>query len=871
MKKIYLVPHTHWDREWYLPFERYRYFMVQLVDDVLALLDEEEDYRHFLLDGQAILLEDYLEIKPEEEHRLRQGISDGRIGTGPWYTMPDEFLVSGEGLIRNLMFGHRTGMKFGGVMKVGYLPDPFGHVSQMPQILRGFGIEVACMSRGVDWPQSEFWWEAPDGSRVLTHWFSQGYSNARWLTEDPDCFQFREHQGLMTVLEVLGEKATTDVLLLMNGNDHLGPQPGIPEIIRKWNEELELEIFQGSLEEFFGAVAKSNPRLLTLSGEMRSARHFPILPNVMSSRIYLKQRNYHLQKQLEGYAEPIAAFTWVLGEEYPEGFLRQAWKLLLQNHFHDSICASSVDQVHREMMMRFDRVDQISASVIEDSMRRLAKDLMPAGEEKGIFVFNSAGQFRSGIVDVWVEVKGIRYGQAGEILWENRLLDENFSIQNPEGKPIPYQICERRLAPGDILQGEVIVESWRLKFMAHDIPAFGTQFYGIASMEEGTPEGGTLLVDERGLENEFYKVQILEDGSLEVFDKTNEHTYSNLGYFEDSGDSGDEYNYNPPDHQEVLLTLGKEAIVSVLEDEPEWGTLRVTRDWELPLSLAENRRARSEERVVCEIYTDITLRRGVQRIDFLSVVNNQAKDHRLRVVFPSGLKPSDSIAQTPFAFVRRPVELQEGTDWAEMPSPTHPTGGYVVAEGEGRGVAVFSKGLPEYELTEEGEIILTLLRCVGWLSRPDLKTRPSNAGPPFETPEAQCQGEHVFEYAIMPFEGTWIEDGNFLQAQQFDLPLAAIDVQDGTSLEWEQQMLRLEPMELVVSTLKRAERGEALILRLYNLSHQPQEAKLELPFAVTKAYEVNLLEEESESLDVEGSEVKFYVRGAEIKTIKIYT
>jgi len=196
MSKILIVPHTHWDREWYLPFERYRYFMVHMIDELLEILDQEEAYTHFLLDGQVALLEDYLAIRPEKKEDLIEAISKGRIGTGPWYTMPDEFLVSGEALIRNLLMGHQVGETFGGVMKVGYLPDPFGHVSQMPQILRGFGIDVACMMRGVDWPQSEFQWEAPDGSRVLTHWFSLGYANALHLTDDPSAFQHRDFEDL---------------------------------------------------------------------------------------------------------------------------------------------------------------------------------------------------------------------------------------------------------------------------------------------------------------------------------------------------------------------------------------------------------------------------------------------------------------------------------------------------------------------------------------------------------------------------------------------------------------------------------------------------------------------------------------------------
>lgn len=870
MEKIIVVPHTHWDREWYLPHERYRYFMVHLVDEVLALLDEDQNYQHFLLDGQVVILEDYLEIKPEEEGRLMDGISSGRVGTGPWYTMPDEFLVSGEALVRNLMLGHRLGNRLGGVMKVGYLPDPFGHVSQLPQILRGFGIEAACMSRGVDWPQSEFWWESPDGSRVLTHWFSLGYANALRLTEDPQAFRYREYEGLKDVLDHLAEKATAGVLLLMNGNDHLGPQPGIPKIIKQLSAKMELDISQGSLVDFFASLRKAKPRLLTYSGEMRSARHFPLLPGVASSRMYLKQRNSRIQTLLEGYAEPVATFAWALGEKYPQGFLRQAWKLLLQNHFHDSICASSVDQVHREMTIRFDRAEQIAEAIVEESMGNLGRNVVSEGDQKGILVFNPTSQRRTETVELWVAVRSIRHGPGGEILAENRLPDENFAILDPEGKAISYQISERKMAPGDILQGEVIVESWRVAFLVQDLPAYGCRFYPLVPIDQGSPAAGTLLVGENEMENEFFRVKVQGDGSLEVLDKACNFTYSSWGYFQDSGDSGDEYNYNPPDHQEILVSTDQEASISILEDEPDWATIRVSRFWELPAGLEESRRARSEGRVACEMITDITLQRGVRRIDFHVTVHNRAKDHRLRVAFPSGMKVSESIAQTAFADVRRLIELPEGSDWAEVPSPTHPTGGYVVVEGEGRGLAVFGKGLPEYEVTEDGTIFLTLLRCIGWLSRADLTARPSNAGPPFETPEAQCLGKHSFEFAAMPFEGAWIEDGNFLQAQQFDLPLIATDIQAGKPLEQDPQMFRVEPEQLVVSAIKRAEDENALVVRFFNISSQALEGKVWVPFEVSRAYEVNLLEEEGEPLEVDSSEIRFSVRGAEIKTLKIY-
>jgi mannosylglycerate hydrolase len=869
MSRIIVVPHTHWDREWYLPFERYRYFMVGMIDGLLKLLDEEEAYTHFLLDGQVALLEDYLAIKPESRETIIDGISEGRIGTGPWYTMPDEFLVSGEALIRNLLKGHQLGEAFGGVMKVGYLPDPFGHVSQMPQILRGFGIDVACMMRGVDWPQSEFYWEAPDGSRVLTHWFRFGYANALHLTEDPNAFRCREYEGLQSMLEALSELATADVLLLMNGNDHLEPQPGVSQIIHKLNARMDHEITQGSLMDFFALVKEQKPRLLTYSGEMRSAKHYPILPGVLSSRIYLKQRNFRIQNLLEGYVEPVAAFASVLGEDYPAGFLREAWKLLLQNHFHDSICASSVDQVHQEMMTRFDKSEQIAEALLTDYLPRLAPQSSQKGEEVGLLVFNPTSQQRSGKVEVWVIVKSIRSDPSGRIMMEERLPSENFSLLSPEGEGIPYQVLERKFGPGNILLGETFVERWKITFVTQEILPFGWRIYQIVPIQEGVYQSATTLVNGNVLENEFYRVTVRDDGTLDVQDKTMDVSYTSLAYYEDRGDSGDEYNYNPPLNQEIFMTRGGLAEITVLENERDWGTIRIREKLELPRSLSEDRRSRTEERVFCDIITDVTVVRGVRRIDLCTTVDNQASDHRLRVVFPSGIPTAESIAQSAFAFEHRPVELPDGQGWAEMPCPTHPTGGAVVVEGDGRGLAVFGKGLPEYEVTPEGEIYLTLLRSVGWLSRPDLTTRPSNAGPPYPTPGAQCLGKHIFEFALMPYTGTWLESGNFQEAQRFNRPPVASIIRCDDRGDGEGQFLQVEPEELVVSAIKGSEDGKALILRLYNSSSKPVDGKIILSFEVSEAFEANLNEESGDPLEMDDLTINFYVRGAEIKTFKI--
>ena len=228
MLDIHVVSHTHWDREWYLTHEQFRFRLIALIDRLLDLLDADPSYKHFHLDGQTIVLEDYLEIRPEQEPRLRRAIEQGRILIGPWYVMPDEFLVSGESLVRNLLRGHRISRQFGSPMPVGYLPDLFGHVGQMPQIWRQFGLDNTILWRGFGGKDAEYWWDAPDGSRVLMmHLPPEGYCNATRIVFDPEAMMARAAE------KVGYERARTRTgqALLMNGVDHVEPHTAIPLLI----------------------------------------------------------------------------------------------------------------------------------------------------------------------------------------------------------------------------------------------------------------------------------------------------------------------------------------------------------------------------------------------------------------------------------------------------------------------------------------------------------------------------------------------------------------------------------------------------------------------------------------------------------------
>ncbi|GFP27725.1 mannosylglycerate hydrolase [Candidatus Hakubella thermalkaliphila] len=885
--ELIVVAHTHWDREWYLTFQQFRYQLVKLIDQLLDILEMDRDYVNFMLDGQTVVLEDYLEIRPENKERLKKWIEEGRINIGPWYTQPDEFLVSGESLIRNLMLGHKVGKEFGNVMEHGYLPDSFGHISQMPQILQGFDIDTAFIMRGVgdEVGQTEFYWEAPDGSRVLTHYLAAGYGNVNTMRPNPKDIKLpswladllkritgEEFRDFFDLRDFILSKASTDTLLLMNGGDHLAPQPNLTEISEGVNEKLPDEIIQGTLSDFVNEVRKKKPKLSKFRGEFRSSKYFPVLRGVLSSRIYLKQMNAKTETLLERCAEPISAIKWVLGKDYPSGFFQEAWKLVLKNHAHDSICGCGIDQVHDEMESRFRQAQQIARELIKDGLREIGERVNFEGKdgEIPILVFNPSQWRRTDRVVVSINpTVNSQYGKRTSMPLEEKIELNSYVLKDLAGKMIPFKIEGEKLIPEDILNGVKLLLQKVISFRTEDLPPFGYRVYKLTPGSEEQGEG--LAVDDKTIENEFYKVRAQDDGSLIIEDKGTGEIYRNFNHFEDSGDAGDEYNYSPPEEQEVFTSKGIKADIRLIEDEPDRAIIRVDQTLKLPKSLTKDRRGRGKERVDERIVSFVTLQKGVRRIDIRTIVGNEAKDHRLRAVFPTGIKTKESIAESAFSVIHRPTETPEGEGWIEKPSPTHPQTRFVIVEDGEKGIAILNKGLPEYEVTEDGKIYLTLLRCVGWLSRDDLQTREAHvAGPSYETLGAQCIGKHEFEYSILPYCRTWEEAQIWKQAIDFNTPLIGSRIEGKGKLPQEFSFLSVEPDELVISAIKKAEEDNSLIVRLYNIVDRTVEGYIEMYKELKRVMETNLNEEPKKELPMElNSKVPLTVKGFEIKTIKL--
>ncbi|MDB5075069.1 MAG: hypothetical protein JWO42_1248, partial [Chloroflexi bacterium] len=363
-RTLHIISHSHWDREWHQTYQQFRLRLIQLIDDVLAVMATGDAFPFFMLDGQTIMLEDYLEIRPERAAELKALIQSGRLLIGPWYIQPDEFLVSGEAIIRNLLLGARISKEWGGYMRVGYVPDQFGHIAQLPQIWRGFGIDNAVLWRGVERAKggTAYNWQGLDGSTVHVAALPDGYSHAHRLPlrGQPKAERLR---ALARSLEPLARDGSP--LLIMNGGDHVGVQSELPAGIGAAQEALgdDYTLRHSTIPAYIAALREAGTPDTVIDGELRSSRDAFLLPGVASARMWIKQRNAQAQVLLERFAEPVATFAAGLGRPYPAGALRQSWRYLLQNQPHDSICGCSIDQVHREMVTRFDWSEQIAESL----------------------------------------------------------------------------------------------------------------------------------------------------------------------------------------------------------------------------------------------------------------------------------------------------------------------------------------------------------------------------------------------------------------------------------------------------------------------------------------------------------------------------
>ncbi|MCL5986215.1 MAG: glycosyl hydrolase-related protein [Actinobacteria bacterium] len=881
MITIHLISHTHWDREWYQPFQVFRMRLVDLLDQLMDLMEEDEGFRYFTLDGQSVILEDYLEMRPENEGRLRKLIQDGRILIGPWYTQSDEFLASPESLIRNLLLGIKVSRRFGEPMMVGYLPDTFGHISTMPLILNGFGIDSAIFGRGRDGLKQEFLWKSPDGSQVLAvdqHYVLgtvsppsiEGFKRVGEYLPGSGREQFKLIQSK---LNQMTQRATfTDQLLLMSGIDHALPHQELPEIIRSCNEMLlrsndsrlkNYQLIQSTLPEYIRSICAIKDDLNVETGEFRQQGHHSYTGTI-SSRMYLKLENYVCQQELECWAEPFSAFAWLLGREYPRSLLWKSWRELLLNHSHDSIYGCSIDSVHQDMFARFRSSRQISERITEDSLTFVAGRINTKfleGSIGAIVIFNPLSTNRTEVVEAELDF-------AGDIA--------SFGLRDEKDFDMPYQIVSCQLMDD-------------FRFHEHGAPDFGTfARYRVALEAKDIPPCGykTLfivpssqkrvsLIDEGKLsfgdseaENEFLKLAVEKNGTLTLINKEMGSIYRNLNLFEDGADVGDEYNYSPCQSDIKILSKSFNPRICLERNGPLEVVFRVETVMEVPERVSEDRKSRSQDLAGLHIVSYISMKKGLPRLDIRTMVNNTARDHRFRVLFPIELKAVRVYVGGHFDTIERPTadEKRNGLD------NTFPMRDFILVRGKGSSFVVLSQGLTEYEIIKDPieAVAFTLFRSVGWLSRGDLLTRHGSGAYDIETPEAQCIGPQEFCYSVLPLpEDVDISFVHF-NAKKYGVPLRAIktDVHPG-ELPLSQGFIRITSDSLILSAIKKSEERDSITARFYNPSSHHVDSVIKLGIEATEAYRLRLDEGREEKLEVADRCIYISVKANEVVTVEV--
>ncbi|MBB6672252.1 alpha-mannosidase [Cohnella nanjingensis] len=909
--KMYVVSHTHWDREWYQDFQAYRTRLVYLIDELIEKMERDPEYRYFMMDGQTIVVEDYLEIRPENRERLLSLIRSGRIAIGPWYVMPDEFLVSGESLIRNFLIGFRQSRSWGvEPLKSGYVPDLFGHNSQLPQILRGFGMDNTVLGRGFlgDADPSEMIWEGADGSRVIglkldeDRLYSDFYFFMRWPFADRAYEYNREELILRAkdMLEYKQKRATTDLLLGLDGVDHSEIEPELPAILKTLNEaglgvtfvHEHFEHYLRDLRERLGDGGTLN----VFKGEQRSPGYSGVnnwVPlNVLSSRIHLKQMNANCETLLEKWAEPWGVFTAWEGRPYAKGFYRKAWEYLIQNHPHDSICGCSIDQVHRDMVYRFDQSRLISEQMIKEEFRYISNHLQPDGV-KGDYlltVFNASQTNVDQAIDVELRLPP-EYAQATVLPGSG---GAPFRIYDQHDREVEYQLLEVKRGvmshtrPYRDIPDADILDVYRVAFHGN-VPSFGYVTYGIRPIvsEGHKPKqydaplmaplyrnpAGSMQVNAHTWDNGRVRIQIHSNGTITVHDLHSGNKYSNVLLFEDEGDVGDGWTHVSPTTNEVYSTAAANAQISVVYGGPLQTCIRIQLNMRVPDRADLEKTRRSETFVELPITTFVELTKDDPIVRFRTVVHNTARDHRLRVLLPSGLAADRYYTSTPFDLVERRIQHPDYRSRLQSDDGgTAPHNGIVAVNDSSCGLAVYSNGLYEAVVRDDEPrtIAMTLYRSTG----NEVLTNGGDGG--------QLLQELQFSYAIRPYSVAADREHTLWRERQlFAAGLRSITRKAGkplyetphraeAKLPAAHSFMAVSGAGLIVSAVKESEdRPGQYVIRIFNVLNRPVQGNLAFDRALQSAQLLNLDEQPAGEIDFGDRQITLDVKPKQVITVEI--
>jgi alpha-mannosidase len=874
------VPHFHWDREWYEPFQVFRHRLVAALDTVLETAETDPDFR-FTVDGQMAAIEDYLEMRPENRERVAALVGEGRLAVGPWLILLDEFLCSGETIVRNLQMGWAAAAELGGAMPIGYLPDMFGHVAQMPQILARAGIEHAALWRGV--PGSvdghAFNWRAPDGSQVRTEFLFDGYDNGLDVLLVPD----RIGRALGDYAEMTAERWGGDPVLAMAGTDHNAPDPQLASWLRQAAREGRA-ITIATLDEYLRKHVRDEVSTV-VTGELRSHVRGNILPGVLSVRLGLKQRMAVAERTID-HAERMNAL-WSRRDDSP--FLHLAWHKIIESTAHDSVVGSGTDETCDQVAARLAEAAQTARAVRDAALTERA-ELVPSD---GYLVANPLPFDRSALVEVDVVAppEGAALiataadgsaapvqliSEASTVLSDERMdasqlervlrrihrrelfgrLIDDYELtpgalvfhlaEVPTAGPFDLLILRREVAaaaaqhPGE-WRVLTLEEARATALVPVNVPASGLAAFRVEPSDRASaavPSHAPATATDRTLSNGLVEVAVAADGTLDVTGSDGTVLYG-VGRLVDGGDRGDSYNYAPP-AQDVLVSEPTEITVEVVEDGPLRARLRVTRVYAWPAALSSDRDVRGDRIVPTPVETLVEVRAGEPFVRVSTSFLNQSADHRLRFHVPLPEPVSTSASAGQFAVTERGLTAEGG--WGEYPLPTFPAGSFVSA-----GAAnVLLDHSSEYELVGDGsELAVTLLRAIGSISVNIHPLRDEPAASEIPVPGAQDLGMRIENrFAVVPSATGWRGANAVALAEEFrnDVLVTRGTAPAGRQLPPDTARLSVDGTDVLVSAVRRVtddEHGSGTEVRLTAM--RDTASTVRVAGAFTEAATVDLL------------------------------
>ena len=928
--KVHIVANNHIDREWTYDAQLTRMLTVKFFEDLLETFKKIPDFQ-FVLDSQAVPLEDYLEMFPEKKNLLKKFVSAKRLWAGPWYSAPDCFYLNGESIVRNLLVGHEVAESFGNVSKFGYTPFGWGQVSQLPQIYAGFGIDSVFFYRGADTIKTNYYnWIGADGTGSYcikyhrTNFFDKVFrpmtkkrDSVPWDREINYCgnevpFMFcnegykydhgfvvdgKYHIQMDKIDKAIAEFVEKEknnfaggIVLGMNGMDTCFPsKEGLLAIDKvKKQKNADYDLVYSSLDQFSkelkAAVKKNGIRLESHAGEMRKfgpGFGGPGKSEGKSTHFYLaatrprqKSKNAKAENMLSRNAEPFAAASYILGKEYPKEFITTAWKYLLKCHPHDTIAGCGVDQIEIDMINRLDQTINIAKGVLNMSVQHLLKNIDNSqikDNELALVVFNPSPYARRELVPMWLHIP-------------EKMGFKDFEIvEKQSGKKLDFEIVERGEMTDRIfrdLTDTTLYIYGELVKINLDVEISGLGYKTlIVRKARAAKDSGKTIVSGYCMENEYMSVSINDDGSLDIIEKQTGKEYKGLHYFTDTGDNGDPWVRFVPDVNHLHSSKGVKAKVKMLSNSAISAQFEIEYQFMIPKGLNKDKynmegyydyAASSEELVPLKIKSKLTLARSAKFLDIETEIDNQSTDHLVQLVFPTGLKTDKVFAESAFDVVERTIIKNEKNADPSLVNGEDPFIRFVDMTDGKSGLSIISDSVKGYEPLGDGENSLALNLIRSYTSQ--IVTIYGRKERRAEQMLTQALGIQKFHYAIYPHAGTW-ENGCLEQAEKINCPMIPTQTHRSFGkLPSELDFINFASSKLAFSSFKKADREDAVILRVFNPSTKNVETEIEFFKDIKKAEAVNLNEEKlsnSPALKPNGRKLKVSVGPKKIASFKL--